>query len=80
MGLPVIATSNGGPPEIIRDARTGFLLPPREPESWGALLGTVLRDGEKRARIGAAALEAAQAFDPAHHAAAVLAVYRDLAG
>jgi glycosyltransferase involved in cell wall biosynthesis len=80
MGLPVIATSNGGPPEFIADARTGFLLPPREPESWGALLGTLLRDAAKRERVGASAREAAQDFDPAHHAAAVLAVYRDLAG
>lgn len=80
MGLPVIATSNGGPPEIINDGRSGFLLPPREPETWGSLVGTVLRDADKRARIGAAALDAAQDFDPAHHAAAVLAVYRDLAG
>lgn len=79
MGLPVIATSNGGPPEIIRDGRTGFLLPPREPDTWGALLGTILRDPEKRTRIGAAAHDAAQDFDPAHHAATVLAVYRDLA-
>ncbi len=80
MGLPVIATNHGGPPEIIRDGRTGFLLPPKQPEAWGALLTTLLPDAERRARIGADALEAAQAFDPAHHAAAVMAVYRDLAG
>ncbi|MBO9534599.1 MAG: glycosyltransferase family 4 protein [Solirubrobacteraceae bacterium] len=80
MGLPVIATSNGGPPEIIGDNRTGFLLPPREPDQWGSLLGVLLRDPDRRDRIGAAARDAARDYDPAHHAAAVLAVYRDLLG
>ena len=30
---PVVATSVGGTPEIIEDARTGFLVPPRKPEA-----------------------------------------------
>ncbi|MEH3053607.1 MAG: glycosyltransferase family 4 protein [Patulibacter minatonensis] len=79
MGLPVIATSNGGPPEIIKDARTGYVRAPQDPQGWGELLAALLRDDDKRARIGSAALEAVQAYAPANHAAAVLAVYRDLA-
>jgi glycosyltransferase involved in cell wall biosynthesis len=79
MGIPVIATNNGGPPEIIRDGTTGFLLAPRAPDAWGPLLGALLRDPARRAEIGRAAHDAAQVFDPAHHARAILSVYRDLA-
>ncbi len=78
MGLPVIATSNGGPPEIIDNGRTGFTLDPKDPPRWGALLGELLADAPRRAAVGAAAHEAAQRFGPAAHAEALLGVYRAL--
>jgi len=31
-GLPVIATSVGGTPEIVEDMRNGALVPPRNPK------------------------------------------------
>lgn len=76
MGLPVIATAVGGPPEIIDDGRTGFVLPPKEPPRWGALLAELLASPERRAQLGAAALEASKRFGPDAHAAAVTAAYR----
>ncbi|MDQ8043769.1 MAG: glycosyltransferase family 4 protein [Patulibacter sp.] len=79
MGLPVIATATGGPPEIIDDRRTGFLLSPREPQAWGDLLAELLGEDGQRASIGAAAHEASRRFAPEAHAAAIQAVYRDLA-
>ncbi len=78
MGLPVIATSNGGPPEIIRDGQTGFILDPQQPAVWGALLAELLADPARRAQIGQAAHAAAQRFAPQAHAAAILDVYREL--
>ncbi|MFT4035993.1 MAG: glycosyltransferase [Patulibacter sp.] len=79
MGLPVIATGHGGPPELIDDQRSGFVLAPRDPQRWGALLGELLRDDGRRRAVGEAARQAAQAFGPARHAGAMLAAYRDLA-
>ncbi len=79
MGLPVIATATGGPPEIIDDGRTGFLLTPRDPEAWGGRLAELLHAPAQRETIGAAAKIAARRFAPAAHAAAILTVYRDLA-
>jgi glycosyltransferase involved in cell wall biosynthesis len=78
MGLPVIATSNGGPPEIITDGDTGFLLEPKQREAWGQLLAELLGDDARRAEVGAAAHAASKAYAPDAHAAAVLAVYRGL--
>lgn len=80
MGLPVIATGVGGPPEIIDDGRTGFILPPKEPPRWGALLAELLASPERRAELGAAALEASKRFGPEAHAEAVTAAYRAAAG
>lgn len=80
MGLTVIATASGGPPEIIDDGRTGFLLAPRDPQAWGVLLAELLRCPARRADIGAAAQIAARRFAPELHAAAMLAAYRAAAG
>jgi glycosyltransferase involved in cell wall biosynthesis len=79
MGLPVIATASGGPPEIIDDGRTGFLLAPRDPEAWGGLLADLLRDPAWRANVGEAARVAAMQFAPETHADAMLEAYRAVA-
>jgi glycosyltransferase involved in cell wall biosynthesis len=79
MGLPVIATASGGPPEIVDDGRTGFLLAPRDPETWGGLLADLLRDPTRRADVGRAARLAAMRFAPEAHAGAMLEAYRRVA-
>jgi glycosyltransferase involved in cell wall biosynthesis len=47
MGLPVIATSEGGPAEIIDDGLDGVLLPPRAPERWAHEVRRLLEDRER---------------------------------
>jgi glycosyltransferase involved in cell wall biosynthesis len=39
-GLPIVATSVGGNPEVVCDGESGFLVPPRDP---AALAGAMLR-------------------------------------
>jgi L-malate glycosyltransferase len=76
MGVPVLATSVGGPREILEDGRHGFLLPPREPETWARALDRLVTDPQLGRRLGAAGREhALVAFDPATHARRVKAVY-----
>lgn len=75
-GLPVIATSVGGVPEIVTDGVTGLLVPPHAP---GALAGAIARlaaDARLRARMGAAARQAVAGFGVAECAARHEAVYR----
>jgi glycosyltransferase involved in cell wall biosynthesis len=43
-GLPVIATRVGGNPELVVDASTGFLVPPRAPEALASALRRYLDD------------------------------------
>jgi glycosyltransferase involved in cell wall biosynthesis len=79
MERPVIGTSVGGPPEIIEDDVSGFILPPGDVERWTAQALRLIDDEPLRARIGAAARERVEAqFTDSHHAATVLSLYRSL--
>ena len=51
-GRPVVATRVGGLPDIITDAQTGFLVPPRDPDALAAAVLRVLREPETSVRIG----------------------------
>jgi glycosyltransferase involved in cell wall biosynthesis len=55
-GLPVVATTVGGVPEIVQDGVTGFLVPPAHPGLLGARLAELLGDPEHRSRMGRAGL------------------------
>ncbi|HKN93131.1 MAG TPA: glycosyltransferase [Thermoleophilaceae bacterium] len=50
MGVPVLATSVGGPAEAMDGA--GVLLPPRDPDAWVGPLEELLQDPERRTTMG----------------------------
>jgi glycosyltransferase involved in cell wall biosynthesis len=78
-GVPVAATTVGGPAEILDHGRTGLLLPPREPWRWVEEIGPLLADGERRARMTQlASAEARERFAIGRHVEAVLAVYAEV--
>jgi glycosyltransferase involved in cell wall biosynthesis len=80
MGLPVVATSEGGPAEIVRDGVDGTVLPPRDPQRWAAAVDELLRNPELRAEIGRRGRERALAeFSVARHVDALLGLYREVA-
>lgn len=56
-GLPVVATSVGGNPELVRHQTTGLLVPPRDPRAMGESIVRLLADPTLRANLGAAAHE-----------------------
>jgi glycosyltransferase involved in cell wall biosynthesis len=74
--VPVLATSVGGPPELVTEGVDGYLLPPREPAAWAQGVRRVI-DGPAQGRaLGEAGRSrVAEAFDANDHAAAMLAVY-----
>ena len=54
-GLPVVATSVGGVPELIEDGKTGWLVAPADVETLVSRLRPLLRDPELRRSMGATA-------------------------
>jgi len=53
-GLPVVATEVGDVPRLVEDGRTGFVVPPRDPERLASALEKLLRDPEGARGMGAA--------------------------
>ena len=56
-GVPAIATRVGGVPEIVKDQETGLLVPPQDASSLAGALLDLLKNREKRLRLGQAAKE-----------------------
>jgi glycosyltransferase involved in cell wall biosynthesis len=46
-GVPIVATDVGGTPEIVEDGRTGFLVPPRDPEAMARRVCQLLSDDQR---------------------------------
>jgi glycosyltransferase involved in cell wall biosynthesis len=60
-GTPVVATDCGGPGEIISDGKTGFLVPPRDPEAMADRLLFLLKNADFASQMGQAARQAVEA-------------------
>jgi glycosyltransferase involved in cell wall biosynthesis len=60
-GLPVVATSVGAAPEMVRDGVDGLLVPPRDPDALARALSRLLADRATRDALGASARETVMA-------------------
>jgi glycosyltransferase involved in cell wall biosynthesis len=79
LGLPVVATSVGGPAEIISDDRDGILLAPRDPERWAGAVARLADSDSLRARLGEAATRRAEDFALPRHVRAMREIYQEAA-
>ena len=78
LGRPVVATSVGGLPEILRDGETGVLVPPGDPESMAAAILRLLGDRELAHRLGEAARKfVRERYTVEAQASAMAALYRE---
>ncbi|MGP0103064.1 MAG: glycosyltransferase family 4 protein [Solirubrobacteraceae bacterium] len=76
LGVPVLATSVGGPAEIIEDGREGYLLAPEEPAAWARAIRRIAESPDRGLQMGLAGRRRVEgAFTVEHHAAAMLDVY-----
>jgi glycosyltransferase involved in cell wall biosynthesis len=53
-GLPVVAAAAGGAPEIVRNGRSGLLVPPDDSLAFADALGALVGDDELRRKLGRA--------------------------
>ena len=77
-GLPVIASNEGGPAEVITNGVDGLLVAPADPEGLAAVLRRVATDSELRRRLGEQARCSARAFTPDRVGAQVMQVYSEV--
>lgn len=74
----VVGTRTGGIPEAIEENVTGLLVPPRDDNALAEAMATLLRDPDRRARMGAAGrARVARDFSVDALVAGTLRVYRD---
>lgn len=59
-GLPVVATAVGGNPELVRDGRTGTLVPPADPQAMAQAMLDYYADAAECRRQGREARQAAE--------------------
>jgi glycosyltransferase involved in cell wall biosynthesis len=79
VGTPVVATTVGGSPELIRDGETGRLVPPDDPHALAEAILALLRDRERAvamARRGQALVRDRYSLEATM--ARTLAVYDDV--
>jgi len=51
-GVPVVATEIAGIPEAVKEGVTGFLVPPRNPQSIAEKTAVILGNQDLRAKLG----------------------------
>lgn len=78
-GLPIVATEDGGPRDIVANCNNGLLVDPLEPTEIARAIGEVIGDWEEWQRRSKAGLEAArECYSWAAHAEAYLEMLRPL--
>lgn len=62
LGLPVVATSVGGIPEMVKGTDSAILVPPNEPQALADAYSTLACDPSRRQVMGAAAYSTGDKF------------------
>jgi glycosyltransferase involved in cell wall biosynthesis len=79
-GLPVVATTVGGVPDVVTDGIEGLLVPPGRPDLLAQAVRAVAADPALRARLAEASLRRSELFDVRTAAGAIESLYTELLG
>jgi len=80
MGVPVLATSVGGPSEVITEHHDGLLLPPRQPDTWALAIQRLIESPSLQSRLAENGRLRAQAFSVQAHVDELLTAYQHVIG
>jgi glycosyltransferase involved in cell wall biosynthesis len=78
VGVPVIASDEGGPAEIIENGVSGLLVPGRDAEALAGAVRRLVHDRDGTQRMVAAGRTRAAEYGADRHVDALLSVYRGL--
>jgi len=78
MGLPIVATSVGGVPQVVTDDVEGLIVPPGDPERLADALQQVAADPALRHRLGRAARAKSTMFDVTGASREIEGIYREI--
>lgn len=78
-GVPVVASRMGGIPEIVRDGKTGVLVPPNDARELAETLRRLYRDDDRLRAYGQAARKVAEKeYNPELHYERIREVYESV--
>lgn len=77
-GLPVVATSAGGVPELVADGVTGILVAPGDVRALATALGSLVQNPQRRRELAEAGRAASAHFDVSAMAAAYATLFEEV--
>ena len=77
-GLPIVATSVGGVPEIATNEEDALLVAARDPSAFAVALRRALTEGELARTLKNNAITRAKDFSPECHARSLIEIYQEL--
>jgi glycosyltransferase involved in cell wall biosynthesis/SAM-dependent methyltransferase len=78
LGKPIVASDIGGIPDLVAHGINGFLVPPKNSERLAACIQILLRDKERRAKMGAEGKARAGKFGKDIMVESIAKLYDDL--
>jgi glycosyltransferase involved in cell wall biosynthesis len=78
MGKPIIASSIGGIPDIVRSGENGILVPASDAAAWAEAIARLCRDPEERSRMGDAGMQMAPRYSSEEMIKRIDQLYRKL--
>jgi glycosyltransferase involved in cell wall biosynthesis len=78
LNLPIIATSVGGVPDLLRDGLSGMLVPPREPGKLADAMEAVVNSEELRATLSRGISAIDPKYKPETQRASLVRLYEDV--